>query len=67
MGEMEKFPYPRHTWSPAGGWWHEVPNWKSRLGVALVAIAVVISPLAIYSERNHVKVPTKKRRFEDEA
>ncbi|KAF1328630.1 hypothetical protein FI667_g6660, partial [Globisporangium splendens] len=62
MGGVDKFPYPKATWSPAGGWWHETKNWRGKTGTALVVMTLTILPLALYSRGNHVKFPSEERR-----
>jgi hypothetical protein len=62
MGGVDKYPYPKATWSPSGGWWHEVKNWKSRTGLAVVTITAIMLPLAYYSNSNHVKFPSEEYR-----
>ncbi|KDO21316.1 hypothetical protein SPRG_13208 [Saprolegnia parasitica CBS 223.65] len=42
MGAVSKFPYPKHTWSPAGGWWNEPKNWKTRTGVLVGVLGLLI-------------------------
>jgi hypothetical protein len=36
-----KIPYPKHVWSPAGGWYGQPDNWKSNTAVAAGVIAVL--------------------------
>ncbi|RMD42487.1 hypothetical protein DV735_g2662, partial [Chaetothyriales sp. CBS 134920] len=36
-----KIPYPKHIWSPAGGWYGQPNNWKSNTAVCAVAIALL--------------------------
>ena len=31
--------YPKHVWSPAGGWYAQPKNWKVNTAVMLTAIA----------------------------
>ncbi|OAL47551.1 hypothetical protein IQ07DRAFT_646480 [Pyrenochaeta sp. DS3sAY3a] len=41
MGGGGKVPYPKHVWSPAGGWYSQPKNWKANtlvLGLAMVGI-----------------------------
>ncbi|RKF73731.1 hypothetical protein GcM1_242002 [Golovinomyces cichoracearum] len=33
MGGGGKIPYPKHVWSPAGGWYSQPKNWKSNTAV----------------------------------
>lgn len=62
MGGVDKYPYPKATWSPAGGWWQETKNWRGKTGSALVVMTLAILPLALYSRGNHVKFPSEERR-----
>lgn len=62
MGGVEKYPYPKYTWSPAGGWWHETKNWRAKTGTALVVMTLAVLPLALYSRKNLVKFPSEERR-----
>ncbi|KAK6346725.1 hypothetical protein TWF696_006838 [Orbilia brochopaga] len=45
MGGGGKIPYPKHVWSPAGGWYGQPKNWRQNtitmaaLGAGLLAIA----------------------------
>ncbi|KAL1840694.1 hypothetical protein VTJ49DRAFT_189 [Mycothermus thermophilus] len=38
MGGGPKIPYPKHVWSPAGGWYAQPANWKKNTAIALAAI-----------------------------
>ncbi|KAI9794728.1 MAG: hypothetical protein M1833_007385 [Piccolia ochrophora] len=33
MGGGDKVPYPKHVWSPAGGWYSQPANWKANTAV----------------------------------
>ncbi|KAL7680032.1 hypothetical protein Plhal304r1_c070g0158591 [Plasmopara halstedii] len=57
-----EYPYPKYTWSPAGGWWAKTKNWQRKTSVALVAMAAVAGPIALYSNSNHIKFPAEERR-----
>ncbi|KAG6972769.1 hypothetical protein JG688_00003850 [Phytophthora aleatoria] len=57
-----EYPYPKYTWSPAGGWWAKTKNWQRKTGVALVALAAVAGPIALFSSSNHIKFPAEERR-----
>ncbi|KIW62390.1 hypothetical protein PV04_10570 [Phialophora macrospora] len=44
MGGGGKIPYPKHVWSPAGGWYGQPHNWKSNtivMGVVIAACTAV--------------------------
>ncbi|EEY58776.1 uncharacterized protein PITG_10913 [Phytophthora infestans T30-4] len=57
-----EYPFPKYTWSPAGGWWAKTQNWQRKTGVALVVLAAVAGPIALYSSLNHFKFPAEERR-----
>ncbi|KAH7885588.1 hypothetical protein F5I97DRAFT_1810456, partial [Phlebopus sp. FC_14] len=40
-GGGARYPYPKHVWSPAGGWWTRPSNWASNTAVAMAGILVV--------------------------
>ncbi|KAI9911915.1 hypothetical protein PsorP6_009613 [Peronosclerospora sorghi] len=62
MSGGSEYPYPKYTWSPAGGWWTKTKNWKRNTGLALVTMTAVSIPLAMYSSSNHIKFPSEERR-----
>ncbi|CAF9912767.1 MAG: hypothetical protein GOMPHAMPRED_007765 [Gomphillus americanus] len=33
-----KIPYPKHVWSPAGGWYGQPANWKANTAIMSVVI-----------------------------
>jgi len=33
MGGGGKVPYPKHVWSPAGGWYAQPANWKANTAI----------------------------------
>ncbi|KAM0693040.1 hypothetical protein Q7P36_007597 [Cladosporium allicinum] len=35
MGGGAKVPYPKHVWSPAGGWYTQPKNWKANTAVVM--------------------------------
>eukprot|EP00462_Mataza_sp_D1_P004572 CAMPEP_0175115686 /NCGR_PEP_ID=MMETSP0086_2-20121207/17744_1 /TAXON_ID=136419 /ORGANISM="Unknown Unknown, Strain D1" /LENGTH=107 /DNA_ID=CAMNT_0016395863 /DNA_START=27 /DNA_END=350 /DNA_ORIENTATION=+ len=37
MGGGGRYPYPKHVWSPAGGWWCHPKQWRQSTGRAFVA------------------------------
>ena len=39
MGGGGKVPYPKHVWSPAGGWYAQPKNWKANTALCMVTIA----------------------------
>lgn len=36
MGGGRRFPFPKHVWSPAGGWWASPENWKRNTAILFV-------------------------------
>ncbi|RDW92056.1 hypothetical protein BP5796_01450 [Coleophoma crateriformis] len=38
MGGGGKIPYPKHVWSPAGGWYAQPKNWKANTAVFGIVI-----------------------------
>ncbi|KAF4321750.1 hypothetical protein BBO99_00004280 [Phytophthora kernoviae] len=57
-----EYPYPKYTWSPAGGWWSKTKNWQRKTGMTLAVMAVVATPLLFFSSATHVKFPAEERR-----
>ena len=52
MGGGRHFHFPKHVWSPAGGWWANPPNWKRNTGFAFVGIGLAFMAIAkISSDR----------------
>jgi hypothetical protein len=39
MGGGGKIPYPKHVWSPAGGWYGQPHNWKGNTIIMGLVIA----------------------------
>ncbi|KAL4146392.1 hypothetical protein PRNP1_012256 [Phytophthora ramorum] len=60
-----EYPYPKYTWSPAGGWWAKTKNWQRKTGVALVVLVAAAAPLALYSSLNHVKFPAEEQKQQE--
>ncbi|KAF2731511.1 hypothetical protein EJ04DRAFT_442931 [Polyplosphaeria fusca] len=53
MGGGGKIPYPKHVWSPAGGWYGQPANWKANtavMGAVLVAITAAVWNLSANRE-----------------
>ncbi|OQS04517.1 hypothetical protein THRCLA_20863 [Thraustotheca clavata] len=53
MGAVTKYPYPKHTWSPAGGWWNEPKNWKTRTGVLVGVMGLLLVPMISFAKKNN--------------
>ncbi|GLD99525.1 hypothetical protein PINS_up008251 [Pythium insidiosum] len=62
MGGVDKYPFPKYTWSPAGGWWHETKNWRTKTGIAMGVMAFLMLPIAMHSKQTHIKFPSEERR-----
>ncbi|RBQ68072.1 hypothetical protein FVER14953_21076 [Fusarium verticillioides] len=43
MGGGEKVPYPKHVWSPAGGWYAQPANWRANTLIAGVVMAGIVA------------------------
>ncbi|KAL5594139.1 hypothetical protein BROUX41_001185 [Berkeleyomyces rouxiae] len=44
MGGGGKVPYPKHVWSPSGGWYCQPANWKANTAIMG---AVILGTVAI--------------------
>ncbi|ETW01061.1 hypothetical protein H310_06689 [Aphanomyces invadans] len=53
MGAVTKYPYPKHTWSPAGGWWNKPANWKNRTGILAGVMVLLIVPMTAFSTKHN--------------
>ncbi|KAJ4353559.1 uncharacterized protein N0V89_005289 [Didymosphaeria variabile] len=42
MGGGGKIPYPKHVWSPAGGWYAQPANWKANTFVMGAVLASIV-------------------------
>ncbi|KAL5114069.1 hypothetical protein ACEQ8H_008046 [Pleosporales sp. CAS-2024a] len=51
MGGGPKVPYPKHVWSPAGGWYSQPANWKANTAVIGLAMAGIVGMCCIVSAR----------------
>ncbi|CAK7198535.1 hypothetical protein SEUCBS139899_001198 [Sporothrix eucalyptigena] len=43
MGGGPKIPYPKHVWSPAGGWYAQPANWKRNTAIAGLAVFGIVA------------------------
>ncbi|EOO03942.1 hypothetical protein UCRPA7_460 [Phaeoacremonium minimum UCRPA7] len=43
MGGGKKIPYPKHVWSPAGGWYAQPANWKRNTAIAVAVMGVYLA------------------------
>ncbi|KAF8336258.1 uncharacterized protein EI90DRAFT_152771 [Cantharellus anzutake] len=41
MGGGARYPYPKHVWTPSGGWWTRPSNWKSNTAIVGLGIAAI--------------------------
>ncbi|KAF6220606.1 hypothetical protein HO133_003039 [Letharia lupina] len=60
-----KIPYPKHVWSPAGGWYAQPANWKANTAVmGVVVIGITAIAWNISAEREiRPRMPEKGRFF----
>lgn len=57
--------YPKHVWSPAGGWYAQPANWKGNTAVVgLVLASIVGMAWSVSAQREHRdKMPEQGRFF----
>ncbi|KAJ4425182.1 hypothetical protein N0V82_000237 [Gnomoniopsis sp. IMI 355080] len=63
MGGGPKVPYPKHVWSPAGGWYAQPSNWKVNtavFGAVIVGLTALTWNLSANREFRH-KMPRPDR------
>ncbi|KAJ8586311.1 hypothetical protein M405DRAFT_771862 [Rhizopogon salebrosus TDB-379] len=41
MGGGARYPYPKHVWSPAGGWWTRSANWRSNTFITFAGMFAI--------------------------
>ncbi|KAF2503086.1 hypothetical protein BU16DRAFT_612652 [Lophium mytilinum] len=60
-----KIPYPKHVWSPAGGWYSQPANWKANTAIMSgVVIGITAIAWSISAEREfRNKMPEQGRFF----
>ncbi|KAI9762056.1 MAG: hypothetical protein M4579_000692 [Chaenotheca gracillima] len=65
MGGGNKVPYPKHVWSPAGGWYAQPSNWKGNTAImGTVMIGIVAFAWGLSSQlETRTKFPEKDRFF----
>jgi len=53
MGGQPRYPFPRHVYSPAGGWWSNPKAWKWNTAniVAMMTITLIIPAFLLSAER----------------
>ncbi|KAF9285070.1 hypothetical protein BGZ72_009736 [Mortierella alpina] len=47
-----RYPYPKHVWSPTGGWWTQPTNWKANTAVAVGISATIVAAAWKFSAQN---------------
>ncbi|KAI9824404.1 MAG: hypothetical protein M1832_001939 [Thelocarpon impressellum] len=57
MGGGDKIPYPKHVWSPAGGWYSQPANWKANTAV----MATVIVGITLFAWRTSAELETRDK------
>ncbi|KAH9891377.1 hypothetical protein F4778DRAFT_331444 [Xylariomycetidae sp. FL2044] len=65
MGGGPRVPYPKHVWSPAGGWYAQPSNWRANTAVMMVVvggITAVAWSLSAKLEHRH-RMPEPDRFF----
>lgn len=59
--------YPKHVWSPAGGWYAQPANWRANtaiMGAVVVGVCLMVG--SVSAEREHRnKMPDVRRRTRD--
>lgn len=57
--------YPKHVWSPAGGWYAQPANWKGNTAVVgLVLVSIVGMAWSVSAQREYRdKMPEQGRFF----
>ncbi|RMY71189.1 hypothetical protein D0863_05304 [Hortaea werneckii] len=60
-----KIPYPKHVWSPAGGWYAQPANWKQNTAVfGAVVVGICLMVGSVSADREHRdKMPDPDRFF----
>lgn len=55
MGGGRHFHFPKHVWSPSGGWWANPTHWKRNTGFAFVGIGLAFIAIARVSSDREVR------------
>ncbi|KAF2221022.1 hypothetical protein BDZ85DRAFT_283916 [Elsinoe ampelina] len=51
---MSKVPYPKHVWSPAGGWYSQPANWKGNTAIMSgVIVAITAAAWTLSANLEH--------------
>ncbi|ESK86538.1 hypothetical protein Moror_9809 [Moniliophthora roreri MCA 2997] len=56
QGGGARYPYPKHVWSPAGGWWVRPSNWKSNTFIYALGVGVITYGVFQYSSQREVRI-----------
>ncbi|KAF9509954.1 hypothetical protein BS47DRAFT_1348506 [Hydnum rufescens UP504] len=49
MGGGARYPYPKHVWTPSGGWWTRPSNWRMNTAIATAGIFAIAYATFRYS------------------
>ena len=62
---IAKTSYPKHVWSPAGGWYAQPANWKANTAImAGVVFGIAAMAFSVSADREHrTKFPEAGRFF----
>ncbi|KAI4910169.1 hypothetical protein J4E90_007600 [Alternaria incomplexa] len=65
MGGGGKIRYPKHVWSPAGGWYAQPANWKANTAVVGLALGSIVGMAWMLSANREYrdKMPERHRFF----
>ncbi|KAF2161463.1 hypothetical protein M409DRAFT_28192 [Zasmidium cellare ATCC 36951] len=60
-----KIPYPKHVWSPAGGWYSQPDNWKTNTAIMGAVMTGIVAMAWSYSAENEFRneMPRSDRFF----
>ncbi|GAB7358954.1 hypothetical protein MBLNU230_g5029t1 [Neophaeotheca triangularis] len=54
MGGGGKVSYPKHIWSPAGGWYAQPANWRTNTAVMMgVIVGLTAMAWSVSADREH--------------
>ncbi|KAF3903144.1 hypothetical protein ABW21_db0206841 [Orbilia brochopaga] len=64
MGGGGKIPYPKHVWSPAGGWYAQPKNWRQNsLTMAALGAGILVIVFSASTKLEHREHMPEKGRF----
>ncbi|KAK5130508.1 hypothetical protein LTR08_001988 [Meristemomyces frigidus] len=60
-----KIPYPKHVWSPSGGWYAQPKNWKANTAImSTVVVGICLMVGSVSADREYRdKMPEPNRFF----